>query len=266
MFAPDIPRNEEDWIIFPINDTNYRKSLFSDEVFHHPAKANMYMVEAIVEHVSEKGQTVLDPFGGTGTILLAAIKKRNVVAIELETKYQGIIQSTYDDWLKRREFEDEGLGNFILLKGDCRLVLPVFAHHAIFSPPYSQALSSTSGGLKQLQGRWKGDEHIEEYEDSTLNLARLNVFLFGQAIRAVYKGVYSSLPSGGTMTVIIKDQVKGDQRIFLSKDCIAGAQSVGFRLWEWHKWKPKGSPFTDIAAYKGTDVVRDEDIIMFRKE
>lgn len=264
MFAPDVPRNEEDWILFPINDTNYRKSLFPDEVFHHPAKANMYMVEAIIEHVSEAGQTVLDPFGGTGTILLAAIQGRHVVAIELESKYQQLIADAYDSWTIG-PLADQ-LGNLVLLRGDCRLMLPVFAHHAVFSPPYSRALSSKSGGLKQLQGRWKGDEHIAEYEESTLNLARLNVFLYGQAMRNVYRGVYAGLPSGGTMTVIIKDQVQGDTRIFLSKDCIAGATSVGFKLWEWHKWKPKGSPFTDIAAHKGADVVRDEDIIMFRKE
>jgi DNA modification methylase len=226
----------------------------------------MYMVEAIIDYVSEPGQTVLDPFGGTGTILLAAIMKRHVIAIELETKYQGLMESTYQQWLDSGQFDDEGLGNFILLQGDCRLVMPVPCDHAIFSPPYSQALSSTSGGLKQLQGRWKGDEHIEEYELSNNNLAKFNVFLYGQAMRKVYQKVFDSLPVGGTMTVIIKDQVKGDQRIFLSTDCITGAQVAGFRLWEWHKWKPKGSPFTDIAAFKGADVVRDEDIIMFRKE
>lgn len=265
MFAPNTPRNEENWILFPINDTNYRKSLYPEEVFHHPAKANMFMVEAIIEHVSEPGQTVLDPFGGTGTILLAALMERNVIAIELETKYQDLIQSTYDDWLFMPSLADT-IGNLILLKGDCRLILPVPCNHAIFSPPYSQALSSSSGGLKQLQGRWKGDEHIEEYELSNNNLAKFNVFLYGQAMRKVYQKVYASLPVGGTMTVIIKDQVRGEERIFLSKDCITGATASGFKLWEWHKWKPKGSPFTDIAAFKGADVVRDEDIIMFRKE
>jgi hypothetical protein len=265
VFAPNIPRNDKDWILFPINDTNYRKSLYPDEVFHHPAKANMYMVEAIIEHVSEPGQTVLDPFGGTGTILLAALMERNVIAIELETKYQDLIYNTYTNWLLMPELGDV-LGNLVLLKGDCRLVMPIPCNHAIFSPPYSQALSSTSGGLKQLQGRWKGDEHIEEYELSNNNLAKFNVFLYGQAMRKVYQKVCASLPVGGTMTVIIKDQVKGEERIFLSKDCITGATAVGFKLWEWHKWKPKGSPFTDIAAFKGADVVRDEDIIMFRKE
>lgn len=264
MFAPNVPRNDEDWVLFPINDTNYRKSLYPDEVFHHPAKANMYMVEAIIEYVSEPGQTVLDPFGGTGTILLAAIMKRHVIVIELETKYQGLIQATYDGWLQRAEFEEEGLGNLVLLHGDCRLVLPVPCSHAIFSPPYSQALSTTSASIAQT--KWKARDHIEEYELSNNNLAKFNVFLYGQAMRKVYQRVYESLPAGGTMTVIIKDQVRGEERIFLSADCIKGAQAVGFKLWEWHKWKPKGSPFTDIAAFKGADVVRDEDIIMFRKE
>jgi len=247
-FASRYPRNDENWILFPVNDTARRKELFHPDVFKHPAKANIYLIEALIEYLSEPGQTVLDPFGGTGTILIAATMDRNVVAIELEDTYFALIQETYLDWSDMPRFEDR-LGSAAILQGDCRLVLPVYCDHAIFSPPYSQALGSKPMNLKKLQGKWEGDP--ETYSGGTTNLARLNVFFYGQAMRAVYKGVYQSLPPGGSMAVIIKDQMRGEERIFLSKDCIYQATGVGFKLEEWHKWKPKGSPFVDIVASKG---------------
>ncbi len=262
QFAPEYPRNEDDWVLFPVNDTNRRKELFPPEVFEHPAKANIFLVEALIEYLSEPGQTVLDPFGGTGTILIAATMGRDVVVVELEETYYNLIRDTYDGWCDMDQFKGK-LGKAIILRGDCRLMLPQYCDHAIFSPPYSQALGAGPQQLAQLQGEWKGRPDV--YSGGTTNLARLNVFLYGQAMRMVYRKVGQSLPPGGSMAVIIKDQMRKGERIFLSRDCIRMATSEGFKLDEWHKWKPKGSPFTDIAAYRGAEVVRDEDIIIFRR-
>ncbi len=262
-FAPQYPRNDEGWVLFPINDINRRRELFPEEVFNHPAKANIYLIEALIEYLTEPGQTVLDPFGGTGTILIAATVGRNIITVELEQGYHDLILSIYDQWLRDPRFEEEGLGNVISVQGDCRLVLPIPCHHAIFSPPYSTALGSKSDSIKQT--KWKARDHIEAYSASVTNLAQLNVFYYGQAMRTVYQKIHQSLSPGGSMTVIIKDQMKGNTRVFLSQDCIRWASAAGFVLWEWYKWRPKGSPFTDIAAFKGANVVRDEDIIIFRK-
>ena len=48
-FAPDYPRNDEGWIIFP-DDVAYRKEMFpaSVKTSKHTAKANIFMVQAII--------------------------------------------------------------------------------------------------------------------------------------------------------------------------------------------------------------------------
>lgn len=63
MFAPNCPKNEDGWFLFP-TDAEYRKSMFPKEVMSHPAKANLFMVQAIVEYVSEVDQTVMDVMSG----------------------------------------------------------------------------------------------------------------------------------------------------------------------------------------------------------
>ncbi|GAH88801.1 unnamed protein product, partial [marine sediment metagenome] len=52
-FATEYPRNEDGLILFP-RDSDYRKELFPLlKLDEHPAKANIYLVQAIVEYVSQ---------------------------------------------------------------------------------------------------------------------------------------------------------------------------------------------------------------------
>ena len=68
------------------------------------------------------------------------------------------------------------------------------------------------------------------------------------------------------MSVITKDIMRNQKRVFLSKDCIATCTGMGFELMEWHKWKTAGSAQAKIMRSKGAEVVWDEDILIFRKE
>ena len=57
-FAPEYPRNSDELILFP-RDSDYRKELFPLlKLDEHPAKANIYLVQAIVEFVSEPEETI----------------------------------------------------------------------------------------------------------------------------------------------------------------------------------------------------------------
>ncbi len=54
----------------------------------HEAKYPVELVQRIVRLLSDKGETILDPFMGSGTTALASVKeKRNYIGIELERKY-----------------------------------------------------------------------------------------------------------------------------------------------------------------------------------
>ena len=83
-FAPDYPRNEQGWILFP-RDVEWRRKLFPDGVFEHPAKANMFLIQELVRYLTEPGDVVLDPFGGTGTLLIGALEDQQHTPISFET-------------------------------------------------------------------------------------------------------------------------------------------------------------------------------------
>jgi adenine-specific DNA-methyltransferase len=65
----------------------------SPERTPHPAQMPIELAERIVRACSQAGDLVLDPFAGSGTTLLAAIRNgRNAVGIEREAAYAEIAQ------------------------------------------------------------------------------------------------------------------------------------------------------------------------------
>lgn len=133
-FAPDYPRNEDGWILFP-RDDQYRQSLFPFlKLSDHPAKANLYLVQSIVEYVSQSDDTIMDIMAGTGSVMVAALVGRSVVCIEIEEEYINILEQA----MSALEAIAPGITSVInIIPGDCAKVLPVYGvDHIIFSPPY----------------------------------------------------------------------------------------------------------------------------------
>jgi hypothetical protein len=266
-FAPDIPRSEtpgqEEWILFP-RDIEWRRSLFPDGVFQHPAKANMFLQKALIDYLTEPGDTIIDPFGGTGTAMIGLLMGRNVALIELEPSFQALIEETYESWQAREPDGWDPERKFFLFSGDCRLELPnvpFLCDAAIFSPPYSTALSHSTGIKEQK-------EVLDTYalKGDAKNMGRLNPFMFQQAMRRVYPRLANRLVPDAPMALITKDIMKGPERQMLSKGIIREATRAGFRMVEWFKWKPPGSMQQSIMRSKGANVVDDEDILIFRKK
>ena len=60
---------------------------------HHPTVKPLNLMEYLVKLVSREGHTVLDPFAGSGTTLMACKKlKRNYIGIEREEEYIKIAE------------------------------------------------------------------------------------------------------------------------------------------------------------------------------
>lgn len=264
-FAPGYQRNEQGWILFP-RDVQDRKSLFfPDEVMRHPAKMNFHLQQAVIEYVAEEGQTLLDPFAGTGTLMIAALQGMRVILIDIEEGYHRLEQQALDNL--RREVP-EAADRVILLHGDNRFLLPIPCNHIITSPPYAQAMN-IQRVRKQKEGadNWlvEQDKMMMEYSKDQRNIGRLNTFLYNQNMEKVYNLCYQSLYPAGTMTIIIKDRIRDRQRVFLSKWVDKVCKAVGFETVGWWKWKTPGHAFTSDRRSKGEEVVEDEDIMIYRK-
>lgn len=266
-FAPDYDRSEDGLVLFPADDTQYRKELFpfwteqSISLSEHPAKANLFLVQACIEYVSEPGETVMDIMAGTGSIMVAALIGRRVVCIELEEMYQEML-----DWaVENIERIAPGASEMItIIPGDCSKLLPLpVADHIIFSPPYAQIMK------KKVLDRFTAEKMgagILEYSASPENIGNLNEFLYHQKMEVIYKKSVESLPTGGTITIIIKDHISGGERVHLGERAMRDCCNAGMSLVSWHQWKPSGSAYLKVKRARGEPVVSEEDIIVLRKE
>ena len=87
---PDGGRNPTDvWYFDRVNNMTKNKLNLSDV----PTMFPIEMIERIILMSTNKGDTVLDPYMGSGTTLLAADKLgRNSVGIDIDKKYQDIVK------------------------------------------------------------------------------------------------------------------------------------------------------------------------------
>ena len=260
-FAAEYPINEDGLFRFP-NDVNYRQSLFPSLVLSdHPAKANVFLVQAIVEFVSEPGETIMDIMAGTGTIMTAALIGRRVVCLDIEEEYIEILEQGAESL----EAIALGIKDMItIVQGDCAKLLPLpIADHIIFSPPYAQIMKSKGKDKLTVE---KLGEGVAKYSKHPDNISNLNEFLYHQKMELIYKKAFESLPPGGTLTIIIKDHVKNGKRVFLGeraeRDCVRmGFESVGH-----YKHEALGTAYTKIYRARGDLTVEDEDIIILRRQ
>lgn len=70
-----------------------------DERTEHPTQKPLALMMDLVRLVTEPGDTVLDPFAGSGTTLAAAAKLgRRYIGIEREASYIPIIEERLEKW------------------------------------------------------------------------------------------------------------------------------------------------------------------------
>lgn len=162
----DLPVNE---IVFQ-QDTADRKYWFKAASFAHPAKMVLGLQLYLIEHYTKKGDTILDPMAGSGTILVACAIGRNVICVELEKKFVKMQQDNWEKIQRLGPMLGYTMGQAQIIQGDARNLDNVLADCAIFSPPYAEALDRDehkhSGGrvevmlkdsyLKSKQGKTKG--------------------------------------------------------------------------------------------------------------
>jgi DNA modification methylase len=86
----------------------------------HPTMKPVELVERALRNSSHPGDLVLDPFGGSGTTLIAAEKSGRIARlVELEPKYVDVIVRRWQDWTgKQATRESDGVAFVDLVADD----------------------------------------------------------------------------------------------------------------------------------------------------
>lgn len=266
QFASEYSRTDEGWVKFPA-DSEYRKGMFPEEVNKHPAKANVYLVQSIIEYVSEEGQLLLDIMSGTGTLMVGALIGREVICVEISEMFHNLQQQA----LYKLEEIAPGISEHIMLINlPCQRYLPIpdLADHIIFSPPYA-GIMKVGQKPGRLQEEFLGAE-AHEYSADPLNIGLMNDFIWTQEMERIYAKCLITLKPSGTITLITKDHYEKQKddtrkRIPLSQATRDACIRAGFIDHSWFKWDAPGSAFTNIYRSRGWEVVEDEDIIVMQK-
>ncbi|MDP1620513.1 MAG: site-specific DNA-methyltransferase [Hylemonella sp.] len=92
----------------------------------HPTMKPVELVERAIRNSSRPGDIVLDPFGGSGTTLIAAEKSgRSGWLIELDPKYVDVIVRRWQDWTGQEAYREADAVKFNDLTAAAGMSTPV---------------------------------------------------------------------------------------------------------------------------------------------
>jgi DNA modification methylase len=175
----------------------------------HPAKFPETLIEGFIDVFTTPGATVFDPMVGTGSTVVAALRKhRNGIGVDLnsqfiETALRRIKRETVPEL-----FEDRNVFG-VVLQGDATQLheIPQLRgqqfEYAITSPPYWSMLTNP-GSENQAARRNKNLPLV--YSDDKADLGNVEDYdEFLKLLESVYSCVADKLVPGGVLTVVVKN-------------------------------------------------------------
>jgi len=101
------------WLISKVTSGKNRSS---KERTDHPAQFPVEMIDRIIKAGSNAKEIVIDPFMGSGTTAIAALKNnRKVIGFELKSDYIDIIANRVDDFYRQQSFSGGDIDGFELI-------------------------------------------------------------------------------------------------------------------------------------------------------
>ena len=213
----------------------------------HPAKYPETLVEGFIERFTKRGDRVFDPMVGTGSTLVAALRKgRHSAGTDLSAEFVEISKRRVRDESSPNLFDSIALRADVFEADAAKLFLldqlkESSFDYAITSPPYWSMLSN-KGSENQEKRRSQGLKIVYSNDDRDLgNVSNYDEFI--NLLESVYLQVALLLKPGAHLTVVVKN-VKREHTLFpLAWDLVARLA------------KP-GSPF----AYSGYSLWCQDDV------
>ncbi|MFW9779593.1 MAG: DNA methyltransferase [Candidatus Heimdallarchaeota archaeon] len=177
----------------------------------HPAKFPETMVRSYITFFTKKGQLVLDPFLGSGSMLVTAKQcNRNGVGIELSDFYADIAQTRVDeigDLPYSPLYQTEKKGSWRVIKGDARDLPGLWTKHklpqldfCITSPPYWNQLARNNIRQKARKNQGLDTRYSENDPNDLGNIRDYHQFLKTQ--QTIFGHVYTLLRNKGYLVVV----------------------------------------------------------------
>lgn len=175
----------------------------------HGATYPEKLCDRVIKMYSGEGDNILDPFLGTGTTVISAIKnKRFGYGIELTEKYYKL---AYEEINKAVSLIVEP--NFKLFNGDCETMLDQIQDESIqltfTSPPYADLIHKV---VEDRTKRHKLSAFVEEnnsttniYSDNENDLGNMPMDIYKEKVVRIMEKIYRKTKPGGYNIWVVKD-------------------------------------------------------------
>lgn len=215
------------------------KRTVDEKRLNHPASFPMALTDKIINIFTHSGDKIIDPFLGSGTTLLSAVRLgRECVGIDLSDEYCK---------LSEKRAKEIG-GKYKINHGDSIEVLKKYAGKdfdlCVTSPPYWDILNM------QRTADYKKKKNYSKKTTDLGNVPEYDEFM--KLLSDVFWGVYQALKTDGYCVVNVMDIRKKDKFYPFHMDIINSLREVGFYLddiiiWdrqhEYNNMKPLGFPY-----------------------
>lgn len=217
------------WLLLTKSFWTSESSLEDKAAYKHPAPFMIKDIEKLISLFTKRGMTVLDPFVGSGTTLIAASNlERKGIGIDLNEEFHQLFLERISGKEMFREYE--------YLVGDSLEVLDQVGtvDYIVTSPPYHNILRNNSKGTRNNSGKnyrmsaRDGVEYYSELENDLGNFDQYEDFL--AALKAIMTKAYCRLRNKKYATIIISDFTVDKKEVCVQADIVKLMQDVGFNF------------------------------------
>lgn len=175
----------------------------------HGATYPEKLCDRVISMYSKQGDCVLDPFLGTGTTLISALKNdRFGIGIELSKEYFTIAQVAAQNSLNLLSTT-----SFQIYNGDCEMLLDIVPNDSIqltlTSPPYADLIHKV---IDDRTNRHKNSAFVTEnnattkiYSDNENDLGNMPLEAYKEKVLRIMRKLYTKTKPGGYNVWVVKD-------------------------------------------------------------
>lgn len=266
------PRNKlndltgKEWLKLTKSFWMSQKTADDKFAFNHPAPFLISDIEKLISMFTKSNMTVLDPFSGVGTSLVAARNlNRKAVGVELNQEYCRLAEERMTQ-----------LGHFdgySVIQGDSNVVLDQLDagfDYCVTSPPYHNILQNKSQGIRTEKDNYRTGPRIgtDYYSDLEVDLGNQKTYEdFLNLFFSIMGKVFLKLRDKAYVSIVISDFTVAKKEVNVQGDIVRGMQDLGFEfvgtialLQDNKPLYPFGYPY----AYKINH--HHQNIINFRKQ
>ncbi|MBQ4291361.1 MAG: DNA adenine methylase [Muribaculaceae bacterium] len=213
------------WLLLTKSFWTSEPSLDDKAAYNHPAPFMIKDIEKLISLFTKKGMTVLDPFVGSGTTLIAAhCLGRRGIGIDLNEEYKQLYHQRLNDNIDECQY----------IVGDSLKVLDniEMVDYIVTSPPYHNILRNNSKGTRNNTGKnyrmsaRDGVEYYSELDNDLGNFDKYEDFL--TALKNIMSKAYICLRNKKYASIIISDFTVDKKEMCVQSDVVRLMQDIGF--------------------------------------